>query len=65
MTIQIPRIRVERWTLVEFAGAGLLGAGVWAEWGSPWAYMLWGGLLLGAAMLHAYLTVLAIRRDSQ
>ena len=65
MTIQIPRIRVERWTLVEFAGAGLLGAGVWAEWGGQWACMFWGGLLLGAAVLRAAMMMLAIRRDSQ
>ncbi len=43
----------DRWTVVEAAGAGLLGGGVWAQWGAPWACMLWGSLLLTVAGLAA------------
>lgn len=46
-------MRIDRWILVEVAGAGLLGGGVWAQWGAPWALMLWGALLLAVASLRA------------
>ena len=45
--------RPDRWTVVELLGAGLLGGGVWAQWGPQWACMLWGLLLLGVAALRA------------
>ena len=53
--------QLDRWTVVELLGAALLGGGIWAQWGSPWACMLWGVLLLGAAVLRAVMTTLATR----
>ncbi len=44
---------VDKWDVVELAGAALLGGGIWAEWGPEWACMVWGGLLLGQAQLRA------------
>jgi hypothetical protein len=49
----IANLTPDRWTVVELAGAGLLGGGVWAQWGPSWACMLWGGLLLAVAMVAA------------
>lgn len=43
----------DRWTFIELTGAGLLGAGVWMQWGQAFALMLWGGLLLAVAVLQA------------
>ena len=64
MTIQIPRIKVDRWTLVDLAGAGLLGAGVWTQWGSAWAYMLWGVLLLGMSLLRGVMMIARSARQT-
>jgi len=44
----------DRWDAVTGAGAALAGAGVWTQWGPAWALMLWGGILLGLAGLHAW-----------
>lgn len=44
---------IDRWDLLTAAGAALLGGGVWAQWGAPWACMLWGGLLIALAGFHA------------
>ncbi len=55
--------KVERWTLAELLGAGLLGGGVWAEWGPSWAFMLWGGLLLALVTLRAAMSAYLTRRD--
>lgn len=46
---------LDAWLLVEVAGAALLGGGVWAQWGAPWACMLWGALLLALAAVQAAL----------
>ena len=43
---------IDRWDWLTAAGAGLLGGGVWAQWGAPWACMLWGLLLILVALLH-------------
>ena len=43
----------DRWDVIPLSGAGLLGGGVWGQWGPSWACMLWGVLLLGVAILHA------------
>lgn len=59
------RKHVDVWLLVELAGAGLLGGGVWAKWGAPWACMLWGLLLLGLAALQAALTARIDRASSK
>lgn len=47
------RAYVDIWLVIELAGAGLLGGGVWVQWGSAWACMLWGALLLALAGLQA------------
>ncbi len=47
------RLGFDRWDTIVAAGAGLLGGGIWAQWGATWACMLWGVLLLGMATLHA------------
>ena len=57
--------QIDRWTLVELAGAGLLGGGVWAEWGAPWACMFWGGLLLAVVALRGALGLHQTGRSSQ
>lgn len=46
-------IKLDRWDLIETAGAALLGGGVWAKWGPEWACMLWGVLLLGLSLLRS------------
>lgn len=46
-------MRVDRWDVIGLAGAGLMGAGVWLQWGPGWACMLWGALLLALGGLHA------------
>lgn len=51
----------DRWTIIEIAAAGLLGAGVWEQWGRPFALMLWGALLLSLAVLRAALLARAQR----
>ncbi len=57
--------QIDRWTLVELAGAGLLGGGVWAEWGAPQACMLWGVLLLAVVALRGALGLHQTGRSSQ
>lgn len=57
--------KVDRWTLVEIAGAALMGAGVWVEWGPQWACMLWGGLLLALATLRAVMALYLTNRREQ
>jgi hypothetical protein len=47
------RPKIERWTLIECLGAGLLVGGVWGEWGPTWASMLLGVLLLAVATVAA------------
>lgn len=44
---------IDRWDALSFTGSGLLGGGVWWNWGPGWACMLWGLVLLGIAGLHA------------
>ena len=44
---------IDRWDGLTTTGAGLLGGGVWAQWGAPWACMLWGALLITLALVHA------------
>ena len=53
--LKLPRLRLglDRWDLITLSGASLLGGGVWALSGPAWACMLWGGLLLTVAALHA------------
>jgi hypothetical protein len=51
--VAAPFADVDRWDVFSVAGAGLLGGGVWREWGPAWACMLWGALLLSLAGLHA------------
>lgn len=46
-------MNLDRWDALLLAGAGLLGGGIWGEWGWTWASMLWGSLLLSLAGLHA------------
>lgn len=46
-------MRLDRWDLIPAAGAGLLGGGVWGQWGPTWACMFWGALLLAVAAVHA------------
>jgi hypothetical protein len=43
---------IDRWDGLTAAGAGLLGGGVWAQWGATWACMLWGLTLLVVALIH-------------
>lgn len=45
-------MKVDAWDAVGAAGAALLGAGVWAQWGWPWAAMLWGSLVLGVYVIR-------------
>ena len=44
---------IDRWDALSIVGAGLLGGGVWGHWGPALACMLWGGLLLAVAAMHA------------
>ena len=52
----------EPWSVVELAGAALLGGGVWSVWGAPWACMLWGALLLVLAAARAWQLARAAER---
>lgn len=51
MKLAFSRLVPDRWTVVELAGAALLGGGVWSQWGPAWACMLWGCLLLTVATI--------------
>jgi hypothetical protein len=44
----------DRWTVIDVSGAGLLGGGVWALCGAPWACVLWGSMLLTLSCLRAW-----------
>lgn len=59
------RTRVDRWTVVELVGAGLLGAGIWGQWGPWWSCMTWGGLLLAAATVQAVVEARTARRGRE
>ncbi len=38
---------MDRWDILGGVGAGLVGGGLWALAGWPWAWIWWGALLLG------------------
>lgn len=46
--------RPDRWTVIDVAGAGLLGGGVWARCGASWACILWGVMLLSLSCIRAW-----------
>ena len=54
--MDLKSILPDRWTVVELTGAGLLGGGVWAQWGASWACIVWGALLLIVATIAARLS---------
>jgi hypothetical protein len=53
-------LAAQRFDLLALAGAGSLGGGVWAQWGQPWAWMLWGVLALAVFVNHG----LSLRRGA-
>lgn len=55
MRPRFPRLPQDAgWDVLTLVGAGLLGGGVWALWGAPWACILWGGMLLSLCGLRAW-----------
>lgn len=44
----------DRWDVFALAGLGLLGGGVWSNWGWAWACILWGILFLAVVCVHAW-----------
>jgi len=44
----------DRWNAMALVAMSALGGGVWGQWGAPWAFMLWGVLLLVPYVVHAW-----------
>lgn len=50
--MKLPRLPLDRWDALFFAGSGLLGGGIWDLAGRGWACVAWGCLLLAITALR-------------